>query len=221
MDLQNLLNKNFPTIRKILPQNRQEGSEKQKSKQQKSIQRETKQQSNINRYFEDVRKFSSAQLLLIKEKLSPLINYYRGLNPREKVLVILAGVFVSFFLIYSFIFQPYINLRNSIVEEYSIAFEEYKWLKSQEERINDLILANGGSFNRQFNVEELILKYAPGSQVELLENGEYLISSSSATGVGFFKSINVLINRGGELLAIEFARNSKESSANFVARIKI
>ena len=200
----------------ILPQNRRQESKKQDSKQQ-----ETKQQSNANKYFEDVRKFLSAQSLLIKEKLSPLINYYQGLNPREKILVMLAGIFIGVFLMYSFIFQPYLNLRNSIVEEYSIAFEEYKWLKSQEQRVNDLILANGGSFNRQFNVEELILKYAPNSKVELLESGEYLISSSSATGAGFFKSINVLINRGGELLAIEFARNSKQSPANFVARIKI
>ncbi len=216
MDLRNILEKNFPTVMNILPQNRRQESEKQDSKQ-----RETKQQSNVNKYFEDVRKFLSTQSLLIKEKLSPLINYYQGLNPREKILLMLAGVFIGFFLMYSFIFQPYLNLRNSIVEEYSIAFEEYKWLKSQEQRVNDLILANGGSFNRQFNVEELILKYAPNSKVELLESGEYLISSSSATGTGFFKSINVLINRGGELLAIEFARNSKQSPANFVARIKI
>ena len=216
MDLLKILEKNFPTVMKLLPQNRRQKSEKQDSKQQ-----ETKQQSNVNKYFEDVKKFLSAQLLLVKEKLSPLVNYYQGLNPREKILVMLAGVFIGVFLMYSFIFQPYVNLRNSIVEEYSIAFEEYKWLKSQEQRVNDLILANGGSFNRQFNVEELILKYAPNSQVELLESGEYLISSSSATGAGFFKSINVLINRGGELLAIEFARNSKESPANFVARIKI
>ncbi len=216
MDLLNILEKNFPTVMKLLPQNRRQKSNKQDSKQ-----RETKQQSNANKYFEDVKKFLSAQSLLIKEKLSPLINYYQGLNPREKILVMLAGIFIGVFLMYSFIFQPYLNLRNSIVEEYSIAFEEYKWLKSQEQRVNDLILANGGSFNRQFNVEELILKYAPNSKVELLESGEYLISSSSATGAGFFKSINVLINRGGELLAIEFARNSKQSPANFVARIKI
>ena len=216
MDLLNILEKNFPTVMKLLPQNRRQKSNKQDSKQ-----RETKQQSNANKYFEDVRKFLSTQSLLIKEKLSPLVNYYQGLNPREKILVMLAGIFIGIFLMYSFIFQPYLNLRNSIVEEYSIAFEEYKWLKSQEQRVNDLILANGGSFNRQFNVEELILKYAPNSKVELLESGEYLISSSSATGAGFFKSINVLINRGGELLAIEFARNSKQSPANFVARIKI
>ena len=216
MDLLNILEKNFPTVMKLLPKNRRQELKKEDSKQRK-----TKQQSNTNKYFEDVRKFLSAQSLLVKEKLSPLVNYYQGLNPREKILVILAGIFIGIFLMYSFIFQPYINLRNSIVEEYSIAFEEYKWLKSQEQRVNDLILANGGSFNRQFNVEELILKYAPNSRVELLESGEYLISSSSVTGAGFFKSINVLINRGGELLAIEFARNSKESPANFVARIKI
>ncbi len=157
----------------------------------------------------------------IKERLTPLINYYNGLNKREKMLTRVGGIFVLGYACVYLVVTPYMEWRNAVVTTHDTAYEEFVWLESQKDRVKEIILARGGDFNALLNVDEVVAKYAPSGSVEQLPGGEYIIRVAGDKGSGFFNSINSIVNRGGELVSVELSRGASTAEASFVARVKL
>ncbi len=157
----------------------------------------------------------------IKERLTPLINYYNGLNKREKIIARVGGVFVLGYACVYLVVTPYMEWRNAVVATHDTAYEEFVWLESQKGRVKEIILARGGDFNAALNVDEVVAKYAPSGNVEQLPGGEYIITVAGDKGAGFFNSVNTIVNRGGELVSVELSRSASSAEASFVARVKL
>ncbi|MBE8182902.1 MAG: type II secretion system protein M [Candidatus Portiera sp.] len=157
----------------------------------------------------------------LKERLEPLIKYYKGLNKREKFISRVGGTFILGYIIFSLIVQPYQGWRSEVIIARDAAYEEFTWLRSQSDRVKEAILVRGGDFNAILDINQLSARHTPTAKVEQLVSGEYIITVSEAQGTNFFNLINSVINRGGTLISVEFSRESRASRANFVAKVSI
>lgn len=199
----------FPTVMKLLAKHRNISP------------KESQEKTNIKKNYAALESIFAVQLLIAKQRLSPLIGYFNRLNPREKILTIAASIVLLVFLLNKIIMQPYLNFRQNVIKEQQVAFEEYKWLKSHEDRVKNLFLISGGFKLQNLNIKELALKYEPTAKVEELADGKYLITMSNHRGVKFLNFINILVNRGVLIESVELYREEKHSVANFIAKIKI